>query len=229
LGLDSDQRRAQFVNIEQRHVTTINLQDGKARDFVVNREGSTCTISGVSGDEVVRLVLSHQDFHRLAHTFGQPVTSDPYLGHAVRNGSYLRGDGADGGTGPWNGIHVDRRHVTTVTLHPSRLRDFVLTQDDRGYTLTSLAREEVVTLLLSPGDYAKLRFHIGHRDDREVRPESPPSAPPVQARPSRLASAFPRGSEDTACGMGEPCSVTYPSRVEASPYVWTGIDWLGYN
>lgn len=224
------------MNIEQRQVTTINLQDGKARDFVVHRDGPVCTISGVCGDEVVRVVMSPQDFQRLAHTLGQPVSPE-CAGSAAAQGSCTAGEAACG-CGGQSGIQVERRQVTTVTLVPSRTRDFVLTHDERGCTLTSLAREEVVTLHLSAGDFHKLRHQVaphsgwtGRRDPAHETIRDKPSYAHgnggiSRARPGLVT--LPAGPSP-APGRNEPATPPPASGATRSPYVWTGIDWLGYN
>ena len=233
------------MNIEQRQVTTINLQDGKAREFVVSRDGPVCTISGVCGDEVMRVVMSSQDYQRLAHTFGQPVSHDGGVGTATGPGSYGAGEGTCG-CGGRSGIQVERRQVTTVTLVPSRTRDFLLTQDERGYTLTSLAREEVVTLHLSVGDYHKLRYQVvphSHRAVyREAAQETTRETPSyTHARPgngtaraglatlSAGSALSPNHGSVAERSHGEWGRTAAPSGGTCSPYMWTGIDWLSYN
>ena len=53
------------MHVDQKQVTTINLLDGKNHDFVIRKDGWGFKLSSVSKDEVVHLVLSANDFHKL--------------------------------------------------------------------------------------------------------------------------------------------------------------------
>src|SRR2546421_12267484 len=118
------------MQIEQRHVTTVNLQDGQARDFVVFRDPRGCKVSCVTRDEVLNLLLSYQDFQRLCQTVVQPNGADGDERPAVPEAAAVTAPPAPP-TG--SSIRVEHRHVTTVALHPSRAREFALSKDDRGY------------------------------------------------------------------------------------------------
>jgi hypothetical protein len=61
-------------------------------------------------------------------------------------------------------MQVDQKQVTTVNLHDGKPRDFVLLRDDRGYKLTAVSRDEVVSLLLTPRDLHKLRQEVAGHD-----------------------------------------------------------------
>jgi hypothetical protein len=196
------------MQIEQRHVTTVNLQDGKVRDFVVYRDPRGCKLSCVTRDEVLNLLLSYQDFQRLCQTLVQPGGAEPHQAPAETRPAIPPPLPAS----HVGSIRVDRRHVTTVTLHPSLAREFSLRQDDRGYRLSSVAQEEVVTLLLSPYDYHKLRQQVAKWEWRDVRKES------ATAITARLPAE--------TCEVAVPAAPAVASTT-ASP--WGHIDWLGFN
>jgi hypothetical protein len=196
------------MQIEQRHVTTVNLQDGKARDFVVYRDPRGCKLSCVTRDEVLNLLLSYQDFQRLCQTLVQPGGVEPREASAAAGSAVPPPLPA-----PHAGsIRVDRRHVTTVTLHPSLAREFSLRQDDRGYRLSSVAQDEVVTLLLSPYDYQKLRQQVAKWEWRDVRKEA------ATAITARLPAE--------TCEVAVPVA---PAVAAATAPAWGHIDWLGFN
>jgi hypothetical protein len=197
------------MQIEQRHVTTVNLHDSKARDFVVFRDPRGCKISCVTRDEVLNVVLSYQDFQRLCQTVVQPSGGD---GRATTAESVPVAAPAPPAGGS---IRVDQRQVTTVALHPSRPREFTLSQDDRGYRLTSASKDEVVTVLLSPYDFQKLRQQVARWEWRDVRRDHSTA---ITAMPPALAAA-------------ETCEVAVPvaPAVAAASYPWGTIDWLGFN
>ena len=195
------------MHVEQRHVTTVNLQDGKARDFVVFRDPRGCKVSCLTRDEVLNLLLSYQDFQRLCQTLAQPNGGEP--------ARHPRGPAAEAtpvappapGTG--SSICVERRQVTTVSLHPSRARAFSLSNDERGYALSSVSQDEVVTVLLSPYDFRKLRQQVAQWEWRDVRRDH---ATAITA---------------TAPAAAETCEVAVP--VAPAVYPWGSIDWLGFN
>jgi hypothetical protein len=81
------------MHVEQRHVTTVNLLDGRARDFVVVRDPHGCKVSCVTRDAVLHVLLSYQDFQRLCQTVLPP----------------------DGG----EDVHKD--HATAITAAPPEL------------------------------------------------------------------------------------------------------------
>jgi hypothetical protein len=195
------------VNIEQRHVTTVNLQDGKVRDFVVYRDSRGCKLSAIARDEAVNVLLSFQDFQRLCQTLAQPgeadLTRDVTLATDEPRLPPAPADTTPTGPG-WTTIRVEQRQVTTVVLHPGRARDFVLSRDDRGYKLSCVSKDEVVSLLLSPADYHKLRQQVGRWEWRDVRRE-------------------PFGTE--ACEVAVPAV----AEVAGAAGPWHNIDWLGFN
>jgi hypothetical protein len=55
------------MQIDQRQVTTLNLHDGRARDLVLLEDGRGYRLSWVSGEDIVHVLLSAQDVHRLRH------------------------------------------------------------------------------------------------------------------------------------------------------------------
>ena len=191
------------MQIEQRHVTTVNLRDGKARDFLVFRDPRGCKVSCVARDEVLNVLLSYQDFQRLCQTVVQP-----------NGGTHPRAAEAAPVAAPAaparaGSIRVERRQVTTVALHPSRAREFSLSKDDRGYALNSLSQDELVTILLSPYDFQKLRQQVAQWEWRDVRKDH---ATAITA---------------TAPTAAETCEVAVP--VAPAVYPWGSIDWLGFN
>jgi hypothetical protein len=197
--------------IEQRHVTTVNLQDGRPRDFVVYRDPRGCKVSCVTRDEVLNVLLSYHDFQRLCQSVVRP------------DGAEFGGEpGAEAGPAaapppvPAAGsVRVEQRQVTTVALHPSRAREFTLSRDDRGCRLSSVAKEEVVTILLSPGDFHKLRQQMARWEWRDTRRDH---ATAITATPPALAPA-------------ERCEVAVPDApaVVVASGSWAAIDWLGFN
>jgi hypothetical protein len=196
------------MQIEQRHVTTVNLHDSKARDFVVFRDPRGCKISCVTRDEVLNVLLSYQDFQRLCQTVVQPNGGDGRVTTAESVPVAAPAPPAGGS------IRVDQRQVTTVALHPSRPREFTLSHDDRGYRLTSTSKDEVVTVLLSPYDFQKLRQQVARWEWRDVRRDHLTA---ITATPPLTAA--------------ETCEVAVPvaPAVAAASYPWGTIDWLGFN
>jgi hypothetical protein len=53
------------MQIEQRHVTTVNLNDGRVRDFVLLKDGRGYKLTSISKDDAVNLLLSPHDLHKL--------------------------------------------------------------------------------------------------------------------------------------------------------------------
>jgi hypothetical protein len=200
------------MHVEQRHVTTVNLQDGKARDFVVFRDPRGCKVSCLTREEVLNVLLSYQDFQRLCQTLAQPNG-----GEGTR---HPRGAAAEAtpvappapGTG--SSICVERRQVTTVSLHPSRAREFSLSKDDRGYALSSVSQDEVVTVLLSPYDFQKLRQQVAQWEWRDVRKD----------HATAITATAPAAAE--TCEVAVPVA---PAVAAAATYPWGSIDWLGFN
>jgi hypothetical protein len=196
------------MQIEQRHVTTVNLMDGKARDFVVFRDPRGCKVSCVARDEVLNLVLSYQDFQRLCQTLVQPNGGDsPREHHPAEVVPVVEPLAPP----PGSSIRVEQRQVTTVALHPSRAREFTLVKDSRGYKLSSISDEEVVTLRLSPYDFQKLRQQVAKWEWRDVRRDYSTA---ITATPPAV----------------ETCEVAVPvAPAVAAAYPWGSIDWLGFN
>jgi hypothetical protein len=202
------------MRIEQRHVTTVNLQDGKARDFVIFRDPRGCKVSCATRDEVLNVLLSYEDFQRFCQAVVQP------------NGDQCARDqyppaadvplAATPSTAAGSSIRVERRQVTTVALHPSRAREFALGQDDRGYKLSSVSKDEVVTVLLSPYDFQKLRQQVAKWEWRDVRKDH---CTAITAAPAALAPA-------ESCEVAVPVA---PAVAAASACPWGTIDWLGFN
>ena len=220
------------MHIEQRHVTTVNLHDGKARDFVVFRDGRGCKVSALARDEVLNVFLSCQDFQRLGQTLVRPN------GHDVKDVP-ADAPAADGGASPsvsetttpgWTTIRVDQRQVTTVALHPSRAREFVLSRDDRGYKLSCVAKDEVVTLLLAPGDFHKLRQQVAKWEGRPSA-EARRDGADGREEAAHVRRDVPEAHEARRPHqpISETCEVAGPGRAEVVPYPWGGIDWLGFN
>jgi hypothetical protein len=196
------------MHVEQRHVTTVNLQDGQARDFVVFRDPRGCKVSCVTRDEVLNVLLSYQDFQRLCQTLAQP-DSGPCAGEPPAAEADPPAPAAAG-----HGVRLERRQVTTLALHPSRAREFSLGKDDRGYRLSSAAQDEVVTLLLSPYDFHKLRQQVARWEWRDVR----------RNHVTAITATPPAAAE--TCEVAVPVA---PAVAAATAYPWGTIDWLGFN
>src|SRR4051812_33612176 len=160
------------MHVDQRHVTTVNLQDIKAREYVLSRDGWGCKISCVAKDEVCNFVLSLHDFCKMRHELVQYAMRDlPSDTHTARHDAAETPAATETGGYHWGTVRVDQRHVTTVGLHPTRSREFVLSRDDRGYKLSSVAKDEVVNILLSPADFHKLRHQVGRSEWKETPKE----------------------------------------------------------
>jgi hypothetical protein len=197
------------MHVEQRHVTTVNLQDGQARDFVVFRDPRGCKVTSAARDEVLNVLLSYQDFQRLCQAVVQPDGT----GHpgAVASAEPVAAPDAPRSAAS---IRVEHRRVTTVSLHPSRAREFSLCRDDRGYRLSSVSKDEIVTILLSPYDFQKLRQQVAKWEWRDVRRDHMTA---ITATPPPVAAA-------------ETCEVAVPvAPVVAATSPWGAIDWLGFN
>lgn len=170
------------MHIDQRYVTTIDLHDGKVRDFVLLRDGAGYKLSGVSGDDVLHVQLSYQDLYRLRQELVRPAAE------RERSPERSTGAAAFGGTGyTWGAVRVEQRHVTTVSLQAGKLHDVLLRRDDRGYKLSCVSPDEVVTLLLPAHDLGKLRDVL--RRDAEADAAPTESAAPVNT--GVLAAAHP--------------------------------------
>jgi hypothetical protein len=194
------------MHVEQRHVTTVNMQDGQARDFVVFRDPRGCKVSCAARDEVLNVLLSYHDFQRLCQAVVQPNGSD----HAGATAEAV--PVAEPSAAATGSIRVEHRRVTTVALHPSRAREFTLGRDERGYRLSSVSKDEVVTILLSSHDFHKLRQQVSRWEWRDVRRDH---ATAITATPPAAA---------------ETCEVAVPvAPAVATAYPWGAIDWLGFN
>src|SRR5439155_877694 len=62
---------SQIMQVGQRNVTTVNLHDGRSRDFVLQSDGRGYKLSLVSHDEVVHLLLSPHELTKLRHELGK--------------------------------------------------------------------------------------------------------------------------------------------------------------
>jgi hypothetical protein len=201
--------------VEQRHVTTVNLQDGQARDFVIFRDPRGCKVSCVTRDEVLNVLLSYMDFQRLCQALAQPNGNDGGHDHrAAATPSVPVAAPAAAGNGA--GIRVERRQVTTVALHPARAREFTLSRDDGGYRLSSMSKDEVVTVLLSPYDFQKLRQQVAKWEWRDVRRDQSTA---ITATPPALVAA-------ETCEVAVPVA---PAVAAPTAYPWGAIDWLAFN
>lgn len=58
--------------IEHRHVTVIDLRDGKARCFSLRSEHGDCQLSVISKDDVLQILCSESDLDRLRQVLGYP-------------------------------------------------------------------------------------------------------------------------------------------------------------
>jgi hypothetical protein len=197
------------MHVEQRHVTTVNLQDGQARDFVVYRDPRGCKVTSAARDEVLNVLLSYQDFQRLCQAVVQPDGA----GHPAAVADAVPA-AATNGAAPAASIRVEHRRVTTVVLHPSRAREFSLGRDDRGYRLSSVSKDEVVTILMSPYDFQKLRQQVAKWEWRDVRRDH------STAITTTPPPAFPAETCEVAVPVASAVAATYP---------WGAIDWLGFN
>jgi hypothetical protein len=197
------------MHVDQRHVTTVNLQDGQSRDFVVYRDPRGCKVTAAARDEVLNVLLSYQDFQRLCQAVVQPDgTGRP---GAAADAVHAAAPDAPAAAAS---IRVEHRRVTTVALHPSRAREFSLSRDDRGYRLSSVSKDEVVTVLLSPYDFQKLRQQVAKWEWRDVRRD----------HSTAITATSP------PAGPAETCEVAVPvAPAVATTYPWGAIDWLGFN
>jgi hypothetical protein len=64
------------MHVDHKHVTTVNLLDGQAHDFVLRKDGGGFKLSGIAKDEVVHILLSPHDFHRLRQQIQKPDKQD---------------------------------------------------------------------------------------------------------------------------------------------------------
>jgi hypothetical protein len=219
------------MNIEQRHVTTINLQDGKARDFVIFRDTRGCKVSCTARDEVLNILLSYQDFQHLCQTVAQGN------GHTVSKECAPCEGTTEIPSETWSSVRVEQRHVTNVSLHPARTRDFSLSKGDHGYKICSVSKEEIVTVLLSPHDYMKLRGQLcrwewrdsGHRETplRSMFP-TPATVTTHTTSPVHDVNLQPTSVAVETCEVSVPVNPVVSAAVPTS-YPWRGIDWLGFN
>jgi hypothetical protein len=53
------------MHVEQKHVTIVNLHDGQPREFVLQRDEHGFRLTAVSATEVVNVLLSDHDLHKL--------------------------------------------------------------------------------------------------------------------------------------------------------------------
>jgi hypothetical protein len=64
------------MQIDQRHVTTVNLHDGRARDLVLLEDGRGYRLSWVSREDIVHVLLSEQDLRKLRHELARTEVKD---------------------------------------------------------------------------------------------------------------------------------------------------------
>jgi hypothetical protein len=116
-------------------------------------------------------------------------------------------------------MQIDQRHVTTVNLHDGRVRDFVLLKDGRGYKLSSVSKDDVVNLLLSPTDLQKLRQEIAKPDVKDVRTEA------HVCRPEPVGHFILNRKESAVASQPDERTAA------PEPYVfqWSTLDWLSFN
>lgn len=61
------------MHIDHKHVTTLDLQDGKAREFTLRRDDRGYRLTAVSKDETVSILLSSDDVRRIRQALGEPI------------------------------------------------------------------------------------------------------------------------------------------------------------
>jgi hypothetical protein len=81
------------MQIDQRHVTTVNLHDGRSRDFLLQPDGRGYKLSLVSRDDVVHILLSPHDLTKLRQELGK---TDFHDARDVREGKEARQEHAPG-------------------------------------------------------------------------------------------------------------------------------------
>lgn len=66
------------MHVEQKHVTIVNLHDGQPREFVLLRDEQGYRLTAVSSEEVVNVLLSDHDLHKLRREVTKGVEQPAY-------------------------------------------------------------------------------------------------------------------------------------------------------
>src|SRR5262249_54447688 len=72
------------MQIDQRHVTTVNLHDGSSRDFVLQPDCLGYKLILESPDDVVHILLSPHDLTKLRHELGKDDVRETRAGKEYR-------------------------------------------------------------------------------------------------------------------------------------------------
>jgi hypothetical protein len=64
------------MHIDQKRITTVNLLDGRAHDFILHKESWGYKLCSVSKDEVLNILLSPHDFCKLRQEIAEAEGTD---------------------------------------------------------------------------------------------------------------------------------------------------------
>jgi hypothetical protein len=141
------------MHVEQRRLTLIDLHDGKARSFVLQREAPGWKLSAVSKDDVLHLMCSAHDLQRLRDEVMRPELA-PHWKSQTENWTMPTSEYDPAARGL---VRVDHSQVTTVVLPLGQVNGCALQSDSRGFHLTCLTPKEAVHIHLPAHDLYRLR------------------------------------------------------------------------
>jgi|GEM_PF-4522295 len=188
------------MQIEQRRITRIDLHDGKARCFVLQREDPGYKLSAVSKDDVLHIVCSAQDLQRMRQEVMRPEYATPWKGHVAPETWATRTSYETESFGHGH-VRIDHRQVTTVALSSGKVHHCSVEADARGYLLTCTTPDEVLHVHLPAHDLYRLRDVL---------------------RPEPVTHSY-------VTPTAEPITVSTQNTQGATPFRWTKSEWLAYN
>jgi hypothetical protein len=182
--------------VDQKHITTVDLRDGKTRDFVLLRDDRGCKLTVIAHDDVLNLLFAPHDLNRLQQELGRPDQKTATRGYYT-SGEDIAPRPSRIAQIAGTAVRVDRRHVTTVSLHSVDVHEYVLRRDEHGYKLSAVSTEDIVNVLLTALDLFKLRQEL-LKHDVAVPDEAqqPPLKECITASPPSEASSYQPGTLD---------------------------------
>ena len=71
------------MEVEQKHITTIRMHDAKGSEVCLHRDGQDYHLKMVSSDNIVNIVLGHQDIRKLALQIVQLDIQENWRPHII--------------------------------------------------------------------------------------------------------------------------------------------------
>ena len=111
-------------------------------------------------------------------------------------------------------MQIDQRHVTSINLQDGRCREVSLQNDARGYRLSIISKEEVVTIHLTPQDMQRLRQEVMRAGTGDAPKDLP------------MWSGMPHLRRDAQHSFSNAFATTPPDK---HGFEWNNTDWLAFN